>query len=261
MLGPDVIGDEEECLLRDHHPVVHPRAIQPETPGVLLKHVIEASTGPVGAGWLQGAAMTETEMKLQDAGAQMRLAIRNSESDQEFRSCINGFLAAARSVTMVMERESAAIPELLAWYKTRTEVLGSTPLFRFFNSKRVYSIHKGVIQPVRKSYPIANVRPLHPSEAPQNRSDAITITITITITGEAEQVAVQPTDVVRVCGDGTLIAWYFTERGDWSGPSLNVIKLCETYFLALKHLVIAWISERHRIGRRERVATSSIGRA
>ena len=84
---------------------------------------------------------------------------------------------------------------------------------------------------------------MHPCEAPQNRADAITVTVM------GEEVAVQPTDVVRVCDDGTLIAWYFTERGDWTGPSLNVIKLCETYFLALKRLAIAWVPERHRIGR------------
>jgi len=38
VLEADRIGDEEECLLRDHHLAVHPTTIQPETRRVLLKH-------------------------------------------------------------------------------------------------------------------------------------------------------------------------------------------------------------------------------
>ena len=38
MLEADQIGDEEECALRDHLLVVHPKTLQPETRGVLLRH-------------------------------------------------------------------------------------------------------------------------------------------------------------------------------------------------------------------------------
>jgi len=37
VLGADLLGDEEECVLRDHLLAVHPKTVQPETRGVLLK--------------------------------------------------------------------------------------------------------------------------------------------------------------------------------------------------------------------------------
>ena len=40
VLEANRIGDEEECLLRDHLLAVHPNTIQPETFDVLLKHFV-----------------------------------------------------------------------------------------------------------------------------------------------------------------------------------------------------------------------------
>ncbi len=40
ILDADVIGDEEECALRDHLLAVHPRTVQPETLGALLTHSV-----------------------------------------------------------------------------------------------------------------------------------------------------------------------------------------------------------------------------
>ena len=37
VLEADLLGDEEECVLRDHLLAVHPKTVQPETRGVLLK--------------------------------------------------------------------------------------------------------------------------------------------------------------------------------------------------------------------------------
>ena len=44
------IADEEECVLRDHLLAVHPKTVQPETRGVLLKPfvVIEPPGGSIG---------------------------------------------------------------------------------------------------------------------------------------------------------------------------------------------------------------------
>ena len=40
VLEADLIGDEEECVLRNHLLAVHPKTVQPETVGVLLKHFV-----------------------------------------------------------------------------------------------------------------------------------------------------------------------------------------------------------------------------
>jgi hypothetical protein len=47
----DLIGDEEECLLRDHLLAVHPNTLQPATPSVLLRHRhFVVAEGPPPAG-------------------------------------------------------------------------------------------------------------------------------------------------------------------------------------------------------------------
>jgi hypothetical protein len=59
--------------------------------------------------------ITETQLKLRDAGTQMKLAIENNGNEDIFRSCINAYISAARSVAMVMEKESAVNSDLLVW--------------------------------------------------------------------------------------------------------------------------------------------------
>jgi hypothetical protein len=49
VLEADRIGEEEECLLRDHLLAVHPNTVQPETLTVLLKHFVVAYRPPPAA--------------------------------------------------------------------------------------------------------------------------------------------------------------------------------------------------------------------
>jgi len=49
VLEADQIGDEEECLLRDHLLAVHPNTVQPETLTVLLRHFIMTDEPPAAA--------------------------------------------------------------------------------------------------------------------------------------------------------------------------------------------------------------------
>jgi len=44
VLEPDLLGDEEECALRDHLLAVHRQTLQPETLRRLLRHFV--ITGP-----------------------------------------------------------------------------------------------------------------------------------------------------------------------------------------------------------------------
>jgi len=44
--GGDRIGDEEECVLRDHLLAFHPNTIQPATLGVLLWHFVTGPSSP-----------------------------------------------------------------------------------------------------------------------------------------------------------------------------------------------------------------------
>ena len=46
VLEPDVIGDEEECALRDHLLAAHPNRLQPETLTLLLRHFVVTEPPP-----------------------------------------------------------------------------------------------------------------------------------------------------------------------------------------------------------------------
>ena len=49
ILKADRIGDEEECLLRDHLLAVHPRTVQPETLSLLLRLFVVTEQPPPAA--------------------------------------------------------------------------------------------------------------------------------------------------------------------------------------------------------------------
>jgi hypothetical protein len=49
VLEADRIGDEEECILRDHLPAFHPKTVQPETRAVLLRHFVVTEPPPPAA--------------------------------------------------------------------------------------------------------------------------------------------------------------------------------------------------------------------
>ena len=49
VLGADLIGDAEECLLRDHLLAVHPKTVQPDTLTMLLRHFVVSEGSPPAA--------------------------------------------------------------------------------------------------------------------------------------------------------------------------------------------------------------------
>jgi hypothetical protein len=156
--------------------------------------------------------ITETQLKLRDAGTQMKLAIDNNGNEDIFRSCINAYISAARSVTMVMEKESAIHPRLLAWYKGQTTELGKLPLMKFFNDRRVHTIHRGNVKPISHTMPIWNMA----------------------VNGKK----LEP-------GTGTMTVWVFDGFNEYMpGKSGNVFNLCEQYFLILKNLVHQWLYQK-----------------
>ena len=159
--------------------------------------------------------MTQTEMKLRDAATQMRIAMANAADESVVRSCVNSFIAAARSVTFVMQSESAKSPELKAWYEEQMGGMKALPLLRFFNEQRVYSIHKGVVAPTTEHFPLQS----------------------ITVGG------------VTTTGEGTIALLRFTGTEEFlPGESGGVFRLCEQYFIILHGLVIAWLNKRTELG-------------
>lgn len=159
--------------------------------------------------------MTETEMKLRDAATQMKMALAHVSEEEIVRSCVNSYISSARSVTFVMQRESAESPQLLAWYEAEMSTMKTMPLLRFFNEKRVYSIHKGVVAPVLH---VAAIKDL-------------------TVNG------------VPSPGESTMTFLQFEGAEKFfPGGSGGVFRLCEQYFAVLKELVGNWLRKRTELG-------------
>lgn len=172
--------------------------------------------------------ITETQLKLRDAGTQMKLAVENISNEDILRSCVNAFISAARSVTMVMEKESAVYPELLTWYKTQTAEFSKQPIMRFFNERRVHTIHIGNVKPVSHTTPIWD----------------------LVINGKK----LEP-------GTGDMLVWVFDNADEYMpGKSSNVFNLCEKYFLILKNLVNEWLLQKEVIEEQQKYMSNEDNR-
>jgi len=68
-------------------------------------------------------AISETQLKLRDAGIQRKLAVQNIGDDVIFRSCVNAFITASLSILEVMKEESLGDEQLLNWYDTQVLAL------------------------------------------------------------------------------------------------------------------------------------------
>lgn len=156
--------------------------------------------------------MTDTETKLQDAVTQFDLAA-NTEDEAMVRSCINAMIDMGRSVTLVMQKESGPNPTLKQWYEGRMAELmrsADAPLMKFFNARRVHTIHKGVVRPQR----------------------ATALVTSSTVPG--------------VAPGATAIFWRFEGTAEFLGPddSGGMHRLSMQYLAALRSLVKDWLQKR-----------------
>lgn len=184
----------------------------------------------------------QTVLKLRDAANQMKLALVNLRDEAIFRSCINAFISAARSVTMVMEKECEAL-EMADWYKYQTTKLGESDLFRFFNDQRVYSIHKGVVQPIKISHEVTS------SEFRYEKNTDGESKLHGNSEIKADIFSFNAGDIASFSDEHTMWAWFFDGvEKRLPGDTGNVLRLCETYYVCLKWLVEEWFREQHRSG-------------
>jgi hypothetical protein len=113
-----------------------------------------------------------------------------------------------------MQKESSAYPELVAWYKARMSKLQSVPIMKFFNAKRVHTIHKGVVKPIKHVTPISNLKE----------------------------------NGVPLPGQATMIFWQFDGVDKFvTGSSGGVFRLCEEYFVILREFVGEWLKKRQEL--------------
>jgi hypothetical protein len=159
--------------------------------------------------------MTETELKIHDAKTQIKLAETHIGDEAVVRSCINSFISLARSVTFVMQAESGGeSTQLGQWYRAQMISLTKNKplLLKFFNARRVYSIHKGTV--TLQKVVLAQFRPAY-------------------IEGIAQLKRAYET------------YWFFDETEDYELlKSTPALCLCSEYLELLEELVASWLVER-----------------
>jgi hypothetical protein len=159
------------------------------------------------------ASLTETQMKLRDAGIQMRLALANTNNEDVFRSCINSFIAAGRSIVDVMKDESQGNSKLLGWCESEIDRVNRMGIVQFFETQRDTSIHRETIKPKSYSTPVSVV--FDGKEMPEKV---------------------------------TMRVWIFENVDKFlPGDTGNVLRLCEQYFMILKSLVHSWLREKETL--------------
>lgn len=165
--------------------------------------------------WLQTimTSLTETQLKLRDAGIQMRLGMANTDNEDVFRSCINAFISSGTSILDVIKEESQGNSKLRRWSEAEIEKVKALGIVQFFGDQRDVTIHRETIKPKSYSTPVSLV--IDGKEMP-------------------EQV------MMRV--------WIFENVGTYlPGDTGNVFRLCEQYFGILKSLVHGWLREKERL--------------
>ncbi len=158
--------------------------------------------------------MTATELKLRDTKTQLRLAAMHEDDEEVFRSCLNAAIALGRSVTFVMQAESANCPRLSQWYEQTIREHPETPLLRFFNERRVHTIHRGVVTP--KSKQVLSVSPVFASAG-----------------------ALQASTVFKN-------SWVLEGTEQYGlAAEANALLLCNRYMEVLTGLVKQWLTQRN----------------
>jgi hypothetical protein len=142
-----------------------------------------------------------------------------------FKFHLSDFLSAARSITLVMQKEYAHAVGFESWYERQQEEMRKDGLLTFFNNLRVTSIYIKQVQPrVRFSLPVADLfsMPSGSTIVMGDKNEGTYLT-------NASVAEVAATDVVKIRADQR---WLFDEK-----PDEDVITLCERYLSGMSTLV------------------------
>ena len=169
--------------------------------------------------------ITDTREKLLEARYFLE-QMKERQSDRDaFKYNLSAFLAAARSVTLIMQKEFGKAPGFKNWYAEKQSKMQSDKTMRLLNDKRVMTIHQ---QPVRPRAHV-NVR----SSEHITISESISIIIT-RANGTVERWESKPTPPPAPAKTNvtTEWRWYFNEL-----PEKDVVTVCEEHIVKLESLV------------------------
>lgn len=169
--------------------------------------------------------MTNTKEKLLEAKYFLERMTEKQSDRDAFKYNLSAFLAAARSVTLIMQKEFDKAPGFKKWYSEKQAKMQSDEVMKLLNDKRVMTIHQ---QPVR---PHAHVNVGISEHVVISESISIVITHANGTIERRESKPTPPPPPAETEAT-TEWRWYFDEL-----PGKDIITLCQEQIVKLETLV------------------------
>jgi len=169
--------------------------------------------------------ITNTSEKLNEAKYFLE-CMKMKQSDRDaFKYNLSAFLSAARSLTLVMQKEFKHVSGFEEWYAKKRVNMRSDNSMKLLNDKRVMTIHK---QPVR---PHAHININISEQVSISESISVVITHANGTVEKREKKPILPPTTAKTKVK-TEWRWYFNELLE-----KDVITVCEEHVVKLENLV------------------------
>jgi hypothetical protein len=167
----------------------------------------------------------DTLNKLEESGYFL-IQMKHTANDWKlFKFNLSAFLSAARSITLVMQKEYAQAEDFKNWYKPKQEEMRKDELLIFFANLRDISIHQKQVNPrFQSSFTVADLfaMPSGSTIVMGDKNEGTYLT-------NASVAEVAATNVTKI---RAIQKWYMDEK-----PDEDVITLCERYLSSMSTLV------------------------
>lgn len=170
--------------------------------------------------------MTYTREKLLEARYFLDRMVENQAERNAFKYNLSAFLSAARSVTLIMQKEFVGVPRFADWYIDQQDKMRADDMMKVLKDKRDVTIHE---QPVD----------LHAC-VEVSITEHITVTDSVSVTiiradGTVEQrnsMPPSPPPAPTKTESTVKWRWFFDEV-----PDTDVITVCKEYISKLESIV------------------------
>jgi len=171
--------------------------------------------------------MTDTRQKLFEAKYFLGRMIENQDKRNIFKYNLSAFLAAFRSVTMIMQEEFDKVPGFVNWYRVQQDRMKADDKMRLLNTKRTMTIHQKPVEP----HALVSV----------SLTEQITVTDSVSVIvtradGTVERYDSAPSEQQPVPAKTEAIVqwcWFFDEVSD-----IDVVRLCQECMTKLESFVL-----------------------
>ena len=169
--------------------------------------------------------MSDTRDKLLESKYFLERMLETQSDRVAFIYNLSAFLAAARSVTAVMQREFDKVPGFKHWYEERQAKLQGDDTMRLLKDRRDITIHQEPIRPdARITVSVAEFMIV---------SDSMSVVLTQTDGAvERRKSHSTPVPLPAKAETGTHWQWYFAEL-----PDKDIVTVCDEHMAKLDTMV------------------------